>query len=205
MSNNMPEIALERLPVYLNYLRSLPEVGNTYISSGAIAVALNMGEVLVRKDLAYTSAVGKPKVGYVTKELIFAIEQFLLCNELKNAILVGVGGLGKAILSYNGFEKFGINMVAGFDSAPEKIGTQICNKTVYSIDDLQKTVKQYNATVAVITVPAKAAQSIADKLIEAGITKILSFAAVQINVPPSVTVKYIDVAGSLAVLSAINN
>ena len=119
MTRDIPEISLQRLPIYLNYLKSLPE-GDKYISSGAIAAALGMGEVLVRKDLAYTSSSGRPKVGYVRAELIAAIEEYLGCNKKKNAVLVGVGGLGSA---------------------------HMCATTYFSMENIMQ--KRYNASWAV--------------------------------------------------------
>ena len=161
MTRDIPEISLQRLPIYLNYLKSLPE-GDKYISSGAIAAALGMGEVLVRKDLAYTSSSGRPKVGYVRAELIAAIEEYLGCNKKKNAVLVGVGGLGSALLSYGGFSKYGIDIVEAFDSDPEKIGTTVGGKAVRGDDELASAVNKYGALLAIVAVPAVAAQQVCD-------------------------------------------
>ena len=130
MTRDIPEISLQRLPVYLNYLKSLSGEDNKYISSGAIAQALGMGEVLVRKDLAYTSSAGRPKVGYVRTELIAALEDYLGCNQRKAAVLVGVGGLGRALLSYGGFVNYGIDIVEAYDSDPAKIGMEVAGKKV---------------------------------------------------------------------------
>ncbi|MDE7214762.1 MAG: redox-sensing transcriptional repressor Rex, partial [Clostridia bacterium] len=107
MKSTIPVMSLQRLPVYLNYLKTLSN--QEFISSGAIARALNMGEVLVRKDLAFTSAQGRTRVGYKTGELIAALEEYLGCNEIKNAVIFGAGGLGSALLSYGGFGNYGIN------------------------------------------------------------------------------------------------
>lgn len=203
MIKEIPEISLQRLPIYLNYLRSLEKEKNRYISSGAIALALGMGEVLVRKDLAYTEAIGKPKVGYVTEELIWALESFLGCNDEKNAVIVGVGGIGRAVLGYGGFKNYGIEMVAAFDSDEKKIGTYIAGKPVLSTEEFKEGLKKYNAELAVLTVPAHAAQAVADKLFEAGIKAILNFAPVLLSAPQNVVVRNVDVAASLAVLSTL--
>jgi redox-sensing transcriptional repressor len=201
MNKNIPEFSLQRLPIYLNFLRAMPEGTNEYISSGAIAKALDMGEVLVRKDLAYTSAVGRPKVGYVRKELIAALEEYLNCHNRKNAVIVGVGGLGRAILSHGGFVNYGIEIVAAFDNDPEKIGTQMAGKPVFSVDALSVSTLQ-GSQMAVICVPAEVAQTICDKLVACGVTAILNFAPVMLKVPSSVKVRYIDVAANLAVLAS---
>lgn len=202
MTRDIPEISLQRLPIYLNYLKSLPE-GDKYISSGAIAAALGMGEVLVRKDLAYTSSSGRPKVGYVRAELIAAIEEYLGCNKKKNAVLVGVGGLGSALLSYGGFSKYGIDIVEAFDSDPEKIGTTVGGKAVRGDDELASAVNKYGALLAIVAVPAVAAQQVCDCLAASGVKGILNFAPVQLKAPENVVVRNIDVAASLAILASL--
>lgn len=202
MTRDIPEISLQRLPIYLNYLKSLPE-GDKYISSGAIAAALGMGEVLVRKDLAYTSSSGRPKVGYVRAELVAAIEEYLGCNKKKNAVLVGVGGLGSALLSYGGFSKYGIDIVEAFDSDPEKIGTTVGGKAVRGDGELASAVNKYGALLAIVAVPAVAAQQVCDCLAASGVKGILNFAPVQLKAPESVVVRNIDVAASLAILASL--
>lgn len=202
MTRDIPEISLQRLPIYLNFLKSLPE-GDKYISSGAIAAALGMGEVLVRKDLAYTSSSGRPKVGYVRAELVAAIEEYLGCNKKKNAVLVGVGGLGSALLSYGGFSKYGIDIVEAFDSDPEKIGTTVGGKAVRGDDELASAVNKYGALLAIVAVPAVAAQQVCDCLAASGVKGILNFAPVQLKAPENVVVRNIDVAASLAILASL--
>lgn len=203
MKINIPETGLQRLPVYLNYLKSLGGE-KVNISSGAIARALGMGEVLVRKDLAFTSAEGKTRVGYNTGELIAAIEDYLGCNDKKNAVIFGAGGLGCALLSYGGFNKYGIEIVAAFDNDPEKFGKTVAGKPVLNAADAATHIKNLNAKLAVICVPAKHAQAVADVLVACGVKSILNFAPVRLNAPAHVTVRHIDLAGSLAVLSSIS-
>lgn len=202
MNTEIPVISLQRLPVYLNYLKSLP-AEKVYVSSGLIAEALGMGEVLVRKDLAYTSAIGRPRVGYVTKELIAALEDFLCCNGSRNAVIAGAGALGKAVLGYGGFSNYGIEIVAAFDSNPAKTGKQIAGKPVYDIAEAEGVIKSLNAELAVVCVPAKYAQEVADLLIKCGIKAILNFAPVLIKAPESIAVRHIDVAANLAILSSM--
>lgn len=202
MNKEIPVISLQRLPIYLNYLKSLPE-DRVYVSSGLIAEALEMGEVLVRKDLAYTSAVGRPRVGYVTKELVAALEDFLCCNGSRNAVIAGVGALGKAVLSYGGFANYGIDIVAAFDSDPEKIGKEIAGKPVYDIADAGKEVRRIKAELAVVCVPAQVAQKVSDLLIKSGVKAILNFAPVLIKAPEGIVVRHIDVAANLAILSSM--
>lgn len=202
MNKDIPVISLQRLPIYLNYLKSLPG-DRTYVSSGLIAEALEMGEVLVRKDLAYTSAVGRPRVGYVREELVAALEDFLCCNGRRNAVIAGVGALGKAVLSYGGFANYGIDIVAAFDSDPEKIGAEIAGKPVYDIADAGKEVRRIKAELAVVCVPAQVAQKVSDLLIKSGVKAILNFAPVLIKAPEGIVVRHIDVAANLAILSSM--
>lgn len=202
MKSNIPVTSLQRLPVYLNYLKLLGGEGN--ISSGAIARALNMGEVLVRKDLAYTSAQGKTRVGYDLKELIAALEEYLGCNEKKKAVIFGAGELGSALLSYGGFGNYGIEIVAAFDTDPQKIGGAVSSKPVYGIDEAEKMTAQLCAALAVVCVPASAAQSVADLLVKCNIRAILNFAPVLLRVPEGFTVRDIDVAANLAILSSMS-
>ena len=168
-----------------------------------MAQALGLGEVLVRKDLAYTGCAGRPKVGYPRVELIAAIEKFLRINDKKCAVLVGAGGLGSALLSYGGFENYGIELVCAFDTSPEKIGTYIGGKPVLSMDELNEGCKKYGAVMAIIAVPAPAAQQTAERLCAAGIKAMLNFAPAQITTGGDVKVINIDVAANLAILASM--
>ena len=202
MNKDIPVISLQRLPVYLNYLKSL-SADKQYVSSGSIAEALGMGEVLVRKDLAYTSATGRPRVGYLKDELIAALEDFLCCNGRRNAVIVGIGALGKAVLGYGGFNNYGIEIVAAFDNDSEKVGTYVATKPVYNISEAAEKVKSLGAELAVLCVPAACAQEVADLFIDCGIKAILNFAPVLIRAPESIAVRHIDVAANLAILSSM--
>ena len=203
MNKNIPIIALQRMPIYLNYLRKLPKDGERYISSGGLAAALGLGEVLVRKDLAYTDCVGKPKVGYDVQELIAALEDFLCCYNNKTAVIVGVGGLGKALLSYNGFDAYAIKVIAGFDKDEKKIGNTIAGKPVYDVADLKEKIAELGAFLAIICVPEHSAQSVCDSLAKTGIKAVLNFAPVSLNAPDGVIVRNIDLAANLAVLATM--
>lgn len=204
MNKDIPEFSLQRMPIYLNYLRSLPdEKAYNYISSGAIAQALGLGEVLVRKDLAYTGCAGRPKVGYPRGELIAALEQFLCVNDKKSAVIVGAGGLGSALLGYGGFVHYGIELACAFDSDPAKVGTYIGGKPVLAMEDMAEGCKKYGAVLAIIAVPAAAAQQTAERLVASGIKAILNFAPVQINAGEDVKVINIDMAANLAILASM--
>lgn len=202
MDKDIPVISLQRLPIYLNYLKSL-SADKLYVTSGLIAEALGMGEVLVRKDLAYTSAVGRPRVGYVREELITALEDFLGCKRRRSAVIAGAGALGRAVLGYGGFTNYGIEIDAAFDNDAEKVGRQIAGRPVYDISEAKTRIPALRAELAVLCVPAKYAQEVADVLVACGIKAIMNFAPVLIKTPDSVTVRHIDVAANLAILSSM--
>lgn len=138
MRKNITPQTLQRLPMYLNYLKSLPKnSGNVNISATAIAEALNLNDVQVRKDLASVSKGGKPKVGYVTEELIGDIGQFLGFENKTGVIIAGVGNLGRALLAFDGFGDYGLNILAGFDENKDIAGTEINGKPVFSVSELK--------------------------------------------------------------------
>ena len=137
MDKNITSQTLSRLPVYFNYLRSLPEErkkGN--ISATAIAEALGLNDVQVRKDLASVSNGGRPKVGYMTSELMSDIGKFLGFENHDRVVVAGMGNFGRAMLEYNGFEAYGFDIVCGFDHNKERVGSTINGKPVRHIDEL---------------------------------------------------------------------
>ena len=191
---------LKRLPGYLSYLQSLPDGTATYISATALANALGMGEVQVRKDLAQVSDGGRPKIGYLRERLIEDISQFLGYDNTTDAILVGAGKLGQALLGYSGFEAYGLNILAAFDAFPPADKTDD-GKPIYSISELENFCKVHNVLMGIITVPASFAQQVCDKLIENGIKAVWNFAPVHLDVPDHILVQNENMATSLAVLS----
>ncbi|MBQ9276733.1 MAG: redox-sensing transcriptional repressor Rex [Clostridia bacterium] len=192
---------LNRLPLYLKYLYQLDKMGVKTVSSTLIAGGLNLNPVQVRKDIAVASSVaGKPKTGYVTKELIVDLESFLGYDNTHDAVLVGVGGLGSAFLGYNGFEHYGLNIAAAFDVNPQIVGSEVNGKLVQHIDELEGVVKRYKIRLGIITVPSKAAQEVADVMVKAGIKAIWNFAPVHLNIPSDIEIKTEDLAANLALL-----
>ena len=190
---------LKRLPGYLAYLKSVPEGGSPYISATSLANALSMGEVLVRKDLAMVSDGGRPKIGYLRESLIEDISQFLGYDNTTDAIIVGAGKLGQALLGYSGFEAYGLNILAAFDiAAPaENAG----DKPILPMERLESFCKTNKVLMGIITVPAEHAQSVCDLLIRFGIKAIWCFAPVHLDVPSGILVQNENMATSLAVLS----
>ena len=191
---------LKRLPGYLSYLKSLPEGSATYISATALANALGMGEVQVRKDLAMVCDGGRPKIGYLRERLIEDISQFLGYDNTTDAILVGAGKLGQALLGYGGFEAYGLNILAAFDIAPAAENT-VDGKPIYPISQLESFCRTHNVLMGIITVPAKYAQEVCERLIENGIKAVWNFAPVHLDVPDNILVQNENMATSLAVLS----
>ena len=192
---------LQRLPLYLNHLKSLPENGASNISATAIAEALGFNDVVVRKDLACASDGGKPRIGYGTQALIRDLERVLGCNDVNDAILVGVGSLGHALMSYNGFAEYGLNIVAGFDSGSRAPGAQISGRRVFSADKLPNLCERMKIRIGIICVPAREAQGVCDLLVGSGVLAIWNFAPVRLRVPEGILVRNENMAVSLAMLS----
>ena len=191
---------LNRLPDYLDYLKSLPEDPNAHISATALATALGKGEVQVRKDLAIVSDGGRPRIGYLREALIEDIEQFLGYDNTNDAVLIGAGKLGQALLEYRGFEEYGLNILAAFDLEPAMKQTE-GGKPVYPVDKLQSFCKRNKILMGIITVPAASAQGVADMMIECGIKAIWNFAAVHLEAPANILIQNQNMATNLAVLS----
>ena len=192
---------LQRLPLYLNHLRSLPKGKSENISATAIADALRLGDVQVRKDLALVSSGGRPKVGYVTRELTSDIENFLGYHDVETAVLVGAGDLGHSLLSYDGFSGYGLEIAAAFDRDPALVGTTIAGKRVLSMEKLVDLCCRMQIHMGIIAVPGGEAQAVCDTLVSSGVLAIWNFAPVRLDVPEDVLVRNEDLAGSLAVLA----
>ena len=156
---------LRRLPVYLDYLKSLAPEPPAHISATTIAEALRLGEVQVRKDLALVSGGGRPKLGYCTAELITDLEEFLGYDDVKSAVLIGTGHLGLALLSYEGFKECGLDIVAGFDINPALIGMEYCGKPILAMEKLGELCDRLNLHIGIITVPFFLAQGVFDIMI----------------------------------------
>lgn len=200
LKKEISKSVLKRLPGYVSYLKSMPDTGSPYISATALANALGMGEVQVRKDLAMVSDGGRPKIGYLKENLIEDIEQFLGYDNTTDAVMIGAGKLGQALLDYVGFEEYGLNILAAFDIAPKSDFTDE-GKPILHIDKLEGFCKSHKVLMGIITVPAKHAQEVCDSLIKCGIKAIWNFAPVHLEVPGNILVQNENMATSLAVLS----
>jgi redox-sensing transcriptional repressor len=183
-------------------LQSLRTGGRDVVSCTHIGKELGLVSTQVRKDLAVTGIVGKPKVGYNIPALISAIEEFLGWKSAQDAFLVGVGSLGRALLGYQGFQEYGLRLVAGFDVDPMKVGSEVHGKQVFALEELSEQALRKHVRIGVLTVPAAAAQYAAKLMVEAGIRAIWNYTPVTLEVPAKVIVEDVKLSASLAVLSS---
>ena len=196
--------ALGRLPLYLRYLKSPDAVGET-VSATSIARSLGLGEVQVRKDLAAVSGTGKPKIGYRTDELIAGIEAYLGCGDVNAAVIVGAGRLGRALLEYDGFSSYGLDIPAAFDIDPSLAGELPSGKLILPMSELREWCGAHRVRIGIITVPDHAAQGVCDELISCGIGAIWNFAPVALAVPDGTVLQQENLALSLAHLNLLIN
>ena len=194
--------AFLRFPVYLRYLKAEEAAGVGYVSSSEIAEDMHLSAVCVRKDLALVaSEPGKPRLGFAVGKLIGDLERALGYHLKTHACVVGAGRLGRAFLVYDGFEHYGIDVVAAFDISPAQVGA-LRGKPIYPMERLKEIAERENVRLGILTVPGEAAQQACDAMVEAGITAILSFAPAYVRVPDGVTLRCEDLAATLASLSA---
>ena len=194
--------AFLRFPAYLRYLKAEEAAGVGYVSSSEIAEDMHLSAVCVRKDLALVaSEPGKPRLGFAVGKLIGDLERALGYHLKTHACVVGAGRLGRAFLVYDGFEHYGINVVAAFDISPAQVGA-LRGKPIYPMERLKEIAERENVKLGILTVPGDAAQQACDAMVEAGITAILSFAPAYVRVPEGVTLRCEDLAATLASLSA---
>ena len=171
MEKKVSKSVLKRLPCYLDYLKTLGDSDTPNISATALANALGMGEVQVRKDLALVSDGGRPKIGYMREALIEDIEQFLGYDNTTDAVIVGAGKLGQALMDYKGFDEYGLNILAGFDIHPQEEQTE-GGKPILHMDKLESFCRANKILMAIITVPKSCAQEVCDQLIRCGIKRV---------------------------------
>ena len=198
---SIPKATLGRIPLYIQYLRELPDDNNCNVSATTIARGLSLGEVQVRKDLAAISGRGKPKVGYERIRLLKDLERHLGYESLTNAVLVGAGKLGRALMDYEGFEEFGIRILAGFD-CNERAFTVGGSKLVMPIKDINSYCVENEVKIGIITVGQGSAQEVCDRLVECGIKAIWNFAPCALAIPEGVMLKQENLALSLAHLNS---
>jgi len=202
MTKNITTQTLSRLPLYFNYLTSLPEdKKNGNISATAIAEALGLNDVQVRKDLASVSRGGRPKVGYSASELMGDIGKFLGFENHDGVVVAGMGNLGRAMLECDGFADYGFDILCGFDCDKQLVGTEINGRIIRDISEMTEFCRSNNIKIGIITVPETSAQEVCNKMAEAGIEYILNFAAVRLNAPEGVMVHNENISLTLAMLA----
>ena len=193
---HISEASLRRLPGYLRTLKDKKENGITNISSTVLANDLDLNPIQVRKDLALVSkSNGKPGVGFNIDELIYDLEDFLNINNINDAIVVGAGKLGSALMNYNGFDK-SINILMAFDNDKAKCD----NKKIFNINKMEDLIRRMNIHIGIITVPKESAQDVCDMMIRSGVKAIWNFAPIRLRVNKDVIVKNEDLSASLLVL-----
>ena len=195
--HKIPDETIRRLPVYLRGLLFLSEQGQEGVSSRNLANFLGLNPWQIRKDFSYFGGFGTPGLGYDVGKLVKQINKILKLDVGHSIALVGVGNLGSAVLAYPGFEIYGFDIVAAFDVNPKKIGKKKSNVIIEDVSNLG-TLKKRKINLAIIAVPAAAAQQTADALVKAGVKGILNFSPCHIVVPKKVKVITIDIAMDLA-------
>lgn len=197
----IPQPSLRRFPMYFAYLKEQQAAGKTKISSAVMAEDLNLHPVQVRKDLALTSVVGRPRIGFDINDLILDFRRLLDYDNTKSAVLIGCGHLGSALLAYNGFGEFGLKLVAAFDEDKNKVDRIVGGVKILPMKDLKNTVQDKEIKIGIITVPAAEAQKACNQLVDAGIKAIWNFAPIHLIVPKSIILQHENIAVSLSVLS----
>jgi redox-sensing transcriptional repressor len=198
----IPEPTLRRLPNYCQVLHRLAREGVARVSCTQIGNELNLDPTQVRKDLALAGAVGRPKVGYETEALFQQMEDFLGWNNARDAVLVGVGSLGTALLGYRPFNRYGVNIVAAFDTNPMKQGSEVHGIPVFPLLKLPNLLERMKVHIGILTVPAEQAQPVCDLMIMTGIRALWNFAPTALTVPDGIIVQNENLFNSLGVLSS---
>jgi redox-sensing transcriptional repressor len=199
--DSIPNPAVRRLSLYLRQLESFQRKERRTISSKQLGESLGLTDAQVRKDLAYFGQFGHPGIGYRVDELIAQVKRILGTDRTWNIMLVGAGNIGRALSSYKGFMAKGFRLVAVFDNDPGKVGRRLGPFTIQPLGEIPATVQKQSIRLAILAVPADAAQEVADQLVAAGVRGILNFAPVSISVPPEVAMNAVDVAVQLEQLS----
>lgn len=197
----VPKAVVSRLSLYLRELQHLVRDGRETTSSTQLGTMLGLTDAQVRKDLAYFGQFGYPGVGYRCEELIGEIKKILGTDRQWQVLLVGTGNLGRALLGYKGFGQQGFRIVAAFDVDRPKVGKVIEGVRVYHLDDLSRVVHEKKIRLAMVAVPSDAAQTVVDRLVEAGIEGVMNFVPVTITVPDGVQNVGVDLAIELEQLS----
>jgi len=192
-----PKAVVGRVSLYLRQLETFQRQGDSTISSSQLGAALGINDAQVRKDLAFFGQFGYPGIGYRIEELGAALRHILGIDRIWPLALIGMGNLGRALLKYRGFRNRGFHIVALFDNDPRKVGQEYDGLAVQPIESLTQVAAALDIGLAIVSVPAEAAQQVADQIVRCGILGILNFAPVPLVVPPSVSVVAVDLSVQL--------
>jgi redox-sensing transcriptional repressor len=194
MTQSVPDIIVSRLPVYLRTLQRMADHGVTTTSSQELGELVGITAAQIRKDLSQFGEFGKQGTGYYIPFLIDKLRAILKVDRIWDVAVVGMGDMGHAIVRYQGFSNRGFRVAACFDSDPAKIGQKVGDFVIQDVKELVKEVRGAGIQVAMLCVPARFAQDVTDKLVEAGVKGILNYAPVSLSVPENVKVQHIDPA-----------
>ncbi len=187
-----PDVVIRRLPLYARSLRYLLDEGIQSVSSQELGERINVTAAQIRKDLSYFGEFGKQGIGYDVEKLLTHIERILGLTHRWPVVLVGVGHLGQAIARYEGFHTQGLEIVGLFDTDPQKVGQRVGDLEIQAFTHAAPLIQEQSVRLAIISVPAATAQTVADMLVEAGVRALLCYAPIILQVPDHVWVRYID-------------
>lgn len=196
-ADKIPDIIIGRLPIYLRALQRLADHGTQTTSSQELGEIIGISAAQIRKDISQFGEFGKQGTGYSISYLVERLQTILKVNRVWDVIVVGMGDMGHALSRYNGFADRGFQVTMLFDSDPNKIGQMVNTLEVFGMDGMMDKIRQNKIKIAILTVPAAAAQEVADQLVKAGIRSILNYAPIHLNVPKDVNVQPIDPATHL--------
>lgn len=196
----LPEPTLRRLPWYLAYVRLLDNLHVENVSSTQISKELNVDASQIAKDLSFLNIKGKTRIGYDVHKLVKELADFLGFKKKHNAVVIGVGSLGAALMQDKGLSQYGLNIVAGFDVNTDITGTNVCGIPVYDISELQAKQKECNASIAILTVPVEHSQDAANTAIESGIKAIWNFTPFRIKAPANIVIANTSIYAHLAII-----
>jgi redox-sensing transcriptional repressor len=196
-AEKIPDIIITRLPLYLRALQSMDDRGLKTTSSQELGERIGISAAQIRKDISQFGEFGQQGTGYSIPYLLDKLREILKVDRMWDVIIVGAGDMGHALARYQGFANRGFNVVMIFDNDKSKVGQKIGDLTIEDTSSLIERVKSANIKIAMLTIPAQVAQDTTDKLVEAGIKAILSYAPITLSVPNDVRVQYIDPATHL--------
>lgn len=196
----LPEPTLRRLPWYLAYVDILRANGIETVSSTQISKAISVDSSQIAKDLSFLNIKGKTRIGYDVAALSEALSQFLGFREAHKAFIVGVGSLGSSLIHDTGLSNYGLKIVAGFDTDPNKIGTEIDGIKIYSSEDMRQQQRKHNASIGILAVPANYAQDAADTMVASGLKAIWNFTPYRIKVTEGIVITNTSIYAHLALI-----